>query len=95
MSSSSAHILIEGRVQGVGFRAWLAQEAVGRGLSGWVRNRRTGAVEAAFAGPADVVAAMLEACRRGPPAARVDKVYPIEGTGEPVGCDDFEVRPTL
>jgi acylphosphatase len=66
------HVLVRGRVQGVGYRAWTELVALERGLGGWVRNRRDGAVEAVFAGDAMAVAAMLSACRRGPPAARVD-----------------------
>jgi acylphosphatase len=66
------HVLIHGRVQGVGYRAWTELVALQRGLGGWVRNRRDGAVEAVFAGDAAAVAAMLAACRHGPPAARVD-----------------------
>lgn len=65
-------VLIHGRVQGVGYRAWTAMAARERGLGGWVRNRRDGAVEAVFAGGSTLVEAMLLACRRGPPAARVD-----------------------
>ena len=64
--ANAVHILIEGRVQGVGFRAWVAQQATARGLGGWVRNRRTGAVEAIICGDAAAVDAMVEACRRGP-----------------------------
>src|SRR5262245_12961592 len=66
------HLMIRGRVQGVGFRAWIEYTALERGLEGWVRNRRDGAVEAVIAGPAAAVAAMIEACRQGPPGARVD-----------------------
>jgi acylphosphatase len=66
------HVLIRGRVQGVGYRAWTETVAHERGLGGWVRNRRDGAVEAVFTGDAMAVEAMLSACRRGPPAARVD-----------------------
>jgi len=66
------HVTLSGRVQGVGYRQWCAFEAERRGLKGWVRNRANGAVEAVFAGPPDAVAAMLEACRAGPPGARVD-----------------------
>ena len=51
------HVVIRGRVQGVGFRAWTEYTTLERGLQGWVRNRRDGAVEALFAGPPDVVAA--------------------------------------
>ena len=68
------HVVVRGRVQGVGFRAWTEYTALECGLQGWVRNRRDGAVEALFAGPAEAVAAMVENCRRGPPGARVDAV---------------------
>ena len=47
--------MIRGRVQGVGYRAWVEHQASTRDLEGWVRNRRDGSVEALFAGPADVV----------------------------------------
>jgi acylphosphatase len=67
-------VIIRGRVQGVGYRAWTEYTALDRGLEGWVRNRRDGSVEAVFAGPAEVVAAMVEACRRGPPGAWVDAI---------------------
>ncbi|QRG09731.1 acylphosphatase [Xanthobacter dioxanivorans] len=64
--------MLRGRVQGVGYRAWCAREAEARGLLGFVRNRRSGAVEAVFAGDPDAVEAMLAACRTGPAGARVD-----------------------
>jgi acylphosphatase len=67
-------VRIEGRVQGVWFRGWAVQEAIRRGLSGWVRNRSDGAVEAVFAGPPSAVDAMLAACHDGPPSARVTNV---------------------
>ena len=75
---------IEGRVQGVWFRAWMADEAGARGLDGWVRNRADGTVEALFAGTAKTVEDMVAACRRGPPAARVTTVRtePAEDPGE-------------
>jgi acylphosphatase len=74
MSGAILHVTVEGRVQGVGYRAWVAHRAIARDLEGWVRNRRDGSVEALFAGPGDVVTAMVEACRRGPSSARVDAV---------------------
>lgn len=67
-------VLISGRVQGVGYRDWTVATAVSHGLTGWVRNRRNGQVEALFVGPDEAVGRMLEACRRGPGAARVDAV---------------------
>jgi len=65
-------VVVHGRVQGVGFRMWVEHEAQGRGLAGWVRNRRDGTVEAVFAGPQAAVAAMMEACRRGPRHAHIE-----------------------
>ncbi len=76
------HVVIRGRVQGVGYRAWTADEARRRGLQGWVRNRCDGSVEAVFSGPEDVVADMLAACRRGPSLARVDAVDASPATGD-------------
>lgn len=70
----AVRVRITGRVQGVWYRGWTVDQANARGLDGWVRNRRDGSVEALFSGPAEVVDDMIEACRRGPPAARVDAV---------------------
>ena len=81
----SVRAIIYGRVQGVWFRAWTAQEASRRGLGGWVRNCRDGTVEAAFAGPADQVDDMIRACHRGPPHARVDKVDVVPAAEVPEG----------
>jgi acylphosphatase len=67
-------VVIRGRVQGVSYRAWTEMTALERGIGGWVRNRRDGTVEALFFGPAAAVAAMIEACRAGPPGARVDAI---------------------
>jgi acylphosphatase len=67
-------IVVEGRVQGVAFRDWAVRTARGLGVDGWVRNRRDGSVEALLAGSGTAVAAMVEACRHGPPLARVDRL---------------------
>ena len=67
-------VRIRGRVQGVWYRGWTEDQATRRGLRGWVRNRRDGSVEALFCGPAAVVDDMIDACRKGPPAARVEAV---------------------
>jgi acylphosphatase len=65
---------IEGRVHGVGYRDWMIREAERLGLSGWVRNRGDGSVEAVVAGQEAAVQALLSACRRGPRLARVDRI---------------------
>lgn len=70
----AVHVIIEGRVQGVGFRAWVDREAKARGLAGWVRNRRDGTVEAVFSGEDEAVRSMVEACATGPKLAAVRHV---------------------
>jgi acylphosphatase len=79
------HVIVHGRVQGVGYRAWAEYAALKKGLEGWVRNRRDGTVEALFAGPAEVVAAMVDACRRGPPGARINSLFESEAGEEMLG----------
>jgi acylphosphatase len=93
------HVSIRGRVQGVGYRAWTADEARRRGLEGWVRNRRDGSVEAVFAGPENIVADMLSACRRGPSSAQVDAVDASPASDEMLNWRTaggrFSLLPTL
>lgn len=72
---TALRLSIVGRVQGVGFRAWAVDEAMQRNLRGWVRNRRDGSVEALIIGQPDAIAAMVVACRRGPPLSQVDAVH--------------------
>lgn len=83
---------IEGRVQGVWYRGWAVAEAERRSLRGWVRNRGDGSVEALLIGAETPVAEMIEACRRGPPAARVSAV--IERAAADDGSPGFRQRPT-
>jgi acylphosphatase len=70
--STHRYVIVRGRVQGVGYRAWTERSALSHGLTGWVRNRRDGAVEAVFIGADDAVTAMVEACRTGPVGAYVE-----------------------
>jgi acylphosphatase len=87
MSRTIRQVTIRGRVQGVGYRAWVEHRARAHGLEGWVRNRRDGSVEALFAGPADVVSDIIALCRRGPSSARVEAVQV-----EPAGPDALNLR---
>ncbi|WP_313872847.1 MULTISPECIES: acylphosphatase [Rugamonas] len=88
-------LTISGRVQGVGYRASLAEEAVSLGLCGWVRNRRDGSVEACFDGDEAAIDALVRWARRGPPAARVADVC-IEDVATPLPSDrGFRILPTL
>jgi acylphosphatase len=85
--SAILQMTVRGRVQGIGFRAWVEDQATRRDLEGWVRNRRDGSVEALFAGRPMVVAEMIAACRRGPPSALVESV-----TEEPATTDALNLR---
>jgi acylphosphatase len=87
MSGAIRQVMITGRVQGVGYRAWVEHQARVHHLEGWVRNRRDGSVEALFAGPADVVSNMITLCRRGPVSARVEAVQE-----QPANSDALNLR---
>ena len=84
---SARRLIISGRVQNVGYRDWLAHEASQVGLSGWVRNRSDGAVEALLYGETDVVEELLRACRRGPRLAEVTTIE--EFMAEPPEAEGF------
>jgi len=85
------HLHIFGLVQGVGFRYHFMEQAQALGIAGWVRNRRGGSVEAVIAGSPEALEAMLAWARRGPAAARVERVEVGETEGAYSG---FELRPT-
>lgn len=91
-NSRTVHFRVTGRVQGVYFRAWMAEQAATLTLEGWVRNRRDGSVEALISGHADAVDRMLRFCREGPPDAAVDQLEIVqEGGASPAG---FAILPT-
>jgi acylphosphatase len=99
MTGVIRHVTVRGRVQGVGYRAFVADEADARSLEGWVRNCRAGSVEALLAGPADAVTAMIAACRRGPSMARVDAIQEDDGHPDALKLrragERFTVLPTV
>ena len=88
-----ARLAITGRVQGVGYRDWAMAAAQRLGLSGWVRNRADGSVEALVVGEETAVGRMIDACRRGPALARVDDVD-IEPVDLDVLPEGFTQLPT-
>ena len=67
-------VLIQGRVQRVGYRDWMVAQAEALGVHGWVRNRADGSVEALVYGEVDAVEELLRACRRGPRLAVVNRI---------------------
>jgi acylphosphatase len=89
---SRIHVLIGGRVQGVGFRFATCDLASSLGLRGWVRNLSDGRVEAVFEGPAAQVAQAVAWCRHGPTGARVSDVRTRPEA--PVGETGFRARPS-
>ena len=97
MQLRTVHVVIRGRVQGVGFRAWTQHQAQLHGIEGWVRNRRDGSVEAVLSGTDSAVEAVLQACRQGPRTGQVDEVQvgPADGALPAApGSGRFEVLAT-
>jgi acylphosphatase len=94
--STTRHLRISGRVQGVGYRDALRRQALANGLAGWVRNRLDGSVEAVLQGDAQGVEQVIAWARRGPPAARVDRVDAQAADGEfDRPCRGFDCLPTV
>jgi len=92
MPAVARHLMILGRVQGVFYRNWTVDAARGLGLTGWVRNRMDGSVEALVQGEADAVARFITLAQDGPPAAKVAR---IEAANAPVeALNGFEKKPT-
>lgn len=92
---NSCRLRIEGRVQGVGYRAALADEARRLGLRGWVRNRSDGSVEALVAGESDAIEALAAWAAVGPPSARVARVERHDGDGGVPAGLRFEIVHTI
>lgn len=91
----ATRLIIRGRVQGVGYRAWFAEEAERRRLAGWVRNRRDGSVEALILASAESLQELIEASRRGPRAAMVSEVaVSEESVPDGEAGPGFDVWPT-
>ena len=91
-ATKTVRLRIAGRVQAVGYRAWAIEKAARLGLRGWVRNRSDGMVEVLASGDENALAAMIDACRRGPPAARVTAVDVTDEEDD--GSPGFTARPT-
>jgi len=83
-------VVVQGVVQGVGFRYSLSRLAGSSGVAGWVRNRRDGTVEAVLEGTPDAVDAVVEWCRRGPRGAVIDDVF--VRAEEPEGHAGFRIE---
>jgi acylphosphatase len=99
MNDAIRHVTVSGRVQGVGYRAFVGHAARSHDLEGWVRNRRDGSVEAVFAGPAEAVTAVIATCRRGPSSARVEALRDEAASPDMLNLREagerFSVLPTV
>jgi acylphosphatase len=98
MSDAIRHVTVSGRVQGVGYRAFVDHAARSHDLEGWVRNRRDGSVEAVFVGAADVVNSAIQGCHEGPFAAKPTHVRAREASADDLALvrpgERFSVLPT-
>lgn len=92
-STNTRRLRIHGYVQGVGYRYSMVVEAERLGITGWVRNRRDGTVEALIQGEERAIARLIDWARQGPRGSQVNKVE-VE-LGEPEMLDGFDLRPTL
>jgi acylphosphatase len=90
--ADAVRLVIHGRVQGVGFRAFVVRQALRHDVRGWVRNRSDGTVEALLIGAAEALAAIEADCRRGPRLAMVLQVE--RHSAEDDGSQGFQERPT-
>lgn len=99
MAEVIVHLVVHGRVQGVGYRAFVEREAKLRDLQGWVRNCRDGTVEVVLGGEPALIEDMIANCRRGPLGARVDAIDRAAGSAaslkERVPGQAFSVLPTI
>lgn len=93
MAENAVRVVISGRVQGVGYRAWTVATASKLQLNGWVRNRMDSTVEAVFSGDENIIQKMLEACKDGPMMARVDDIESM--VWEEAVAEGFSSRPTI
>lgn len=89
---TTKHLKIFGRVQGVGYRNWLVETATRMNLTGWVRNRVGGSVEAVVTGDEDSIQKFVSLCYEGPPPAKVETISVSDGLDELLSS--FEQRET-
>lgn len=92
MNTISKHLIISGRVQGVGFRHFTYKTARALGIKGWVKNLQDGTVETVFSGSPQDVNRMKERLKEGPPRARVQNIEEVELTTETDSFQDFSIR---
>lgn len=92
MSKTHKHLIISGRVQGVGFRYFAYRNATNLSIKGWVQNLQDGTVETVLAGPQESVKKMVEKLKEGPPSAHVQNIEEIDGSIDTSKFNDFSIR---
>lgn len=92
MSKTSKHLIISGRVQGVGFRYFTYRNATDLNIKGWVQNLQDGTVETVLAGPQENVEKMVDKLKEGPPSAHVQYVEEVDGSIDISKFNDFSIR---
>ena len=92
MSNETKHLIISGRVQGVGFRYFTYRSAKELGVKGWVQNLQDGTVEAVLSGPSEDVGKMMDELQEGPPSARVQNIEEVDGQINSDSFKDFSIR---
>ncbi|NBC02537.1 MAG: acylphosphatase [Bacteroidetes bacterium] len=92
MNTISKHLIISGRVQGVGFRYFTYRNAKELRLKGWVKNLRDGTVETVFTGDAENVYEMVDKLKEGPASARVENIENVDGSADTDNFNDFTIK---
>lgn len=92
---TALRIIVSGVVQGVGYRQWLRERALLAGVTGWVRNRSDGTVEAFLAGAPDTLEALVAEARKGPRSARVTDIERRKASAADHAAVDFSIAPSL
>jgi acylphosphatase len=89
---AAARFLVSGRVQGVGFRWWVAREAIAVGVAGWARNLADGRVEVVARGDRTALATLEQLLGRGPRISRVDNVEKFDAPHDLSNCKSFDIK---
>lgn len=92
MNHATKHLIISGRVQGVGFRYFTYKTASDLGIKGWVQNLQDGTVEAVLSGSPENVDQMVDKLKKGPPSAQVQNVEEVDGSVNADNFNDFSIR---
>ncbi len=94
MPKVKKHLIISGKVQGVGFRYWLKTSAVQKKIFGWTRNLKSGEVEALLVGEKEIINELIKECDLGPPDSIVENIE-INDSRSRYSREAFEILETI